>query len=45
MTSEQFNEILFKLDEILGAMQSIYETLIEIVPTVEVAEDADSVSL
>lgn len=45
MTSEQFNEILFKLDEILGAMQSVYEALVELVPVVEGAEDADSVSL
>ncbi len=45
MTSEQFNEILFKLDEILGAMNSVYEALVEIVPVVEVAEDGTSSSL
>ncbi len=39
MNSNQFNEILFKLDEVLGTMQSIYEALVEIVPVVEVVEE------
>lgn len=45
MNSTQFNELLSKLDEVLGAMQDIYETLVEIVPTVEVEEDGTSSSL
>lgn len=39
MNSTQFNELLSKLDEVLGAMQDIYETLVEIVPVVEVVEE------
>ena len=45
MNSTQFNELLSKLDEVLGAMQDIYETLVEIVPVVEVPEDGSSSSL
>lgn len=45
MNSTQFNELLSKLDEVLGAMQDIYEILVEIVPVVEVPEDGSSSSL
>ncbi len=45
MNSTQFNEILFKLDEILGAMNSVYEALVELIPSVEVTEDGPSTTL